>query len=43
MVEPIVEIFKKHGFSEWGGDWNSPIDYHHFQVPRNEIDKFVLL
>lgn len=24
MVEPIVGIFKKHGF-EWGGNWNSPI------------------
>ena len=35
MVEPIIEIFKKHGFSQWGGEWNAPIDYHHFQVPKS--------
>lgn len=38
MVEPIVPIFKKHGFSQWGGNWNSPIDYQHFQVPRNQVE-----
>lgn len=32
MVEPIVHLFKQEGF-EWGGDWNTPIDYHHFQYP----------
>lgn len=32
MVEPIVSIFKKHGFTDWGGAWRSPLDYHHFQV-----------
>jgi hypothetical protein len=34
MVEPIVEIFKTHGFDIWGGSWNTPVDYHHFQVQR---------
>lgn len=38
MVEPIVPILKKHGFSEWGGNWNKPIDYHHFQVPRTRTE-----
>lgn len=42
MVEPIVHIFKKHGF-EWGGDWNSPIDYHHFQMPRAKIEQLIKL
>ncbi|MDP4832468.1 MAG: M15 family metallopeptidase [Rickettsiaceae bacterium] len=37
MVEPIVGIFKKYGFSQWGGGWNNPIDYHHFQVSREEV------
>ena len=41
MVEPIVGIFKKHGFSEWGGEWNSPIDYHHFQISRKEINNLI--
>ena len=40
MVEPIVKIFKRHGFDVWGGNWNSPIDYHHFQVERVIAEKF---
>ena len=24
------ELFTQHGF-EWGGDWNSPKDYQHFE------------
>ncbi len=39
MVEPIVPIFKKHGFTEWGGDWKSPLDYHHFQVNWERIPR----
>lgn len=34
MVEPIVDIFASHGFFVWGGRWKTPIDYHHFQIPR---------
>ena len=41
MVEPIVPIFKKYGFSEWGGNWNKPIDYHHFQVPRSQVNELI--
>lgn len=40
MVEPIVGIFKKHGF-ESGGNWNSPIDYHHFQLPRKQVSELI--
>lgn len=41
MVEHIVGIFRKHGFSEWGGAWNSPIDYHHFQIPRKDVHQLI--
>ncbi len=34
MVEPIVNIFKRNGFSIWGGDWNDPLDWQHFQPSR---------
>lgn len=34
MVEDVVELFAEHGFFVWGGRWTTPIDYHHFQVPR---------
>lgn len=34
MAEPIVALFKTHGFAIWGGQWHNPIDYQHFQVTR---------
>lgn len=30
MLEPVASIFEKYGFI-WGGRWDSPIDYHHFE------------
>ncbi|MGI4775714.1 MAG: M15 family metallopeptidase [Janthinobacterium lividum] len=39
MVESVVDVFKKHGFDIWGGHWNNPIDYHHFQVSRELAKK----
>jgi hypothetical protein len=41
MVESIVDIFYKHGFTVWGGNWTTPIDYHHFQVPREEVERLI--
>lgn len=32
--ENVVEIFKNHGFPIWGGKWNTPIDWQHFQIHR---------
>ncbi|MEQ9310309.1 MAG: M15 family metallopeptidase [Balneolaceae bacterium] len=37
MVEEIVALFAKHGFTEWGGSWKEKPDYHHFQLPWNVI------
>ena len=34
MAEQVVSIFKDNGFTGWGGYWDIPIDYQHFQVPR---------
>lgn len=34
MVEPIVNVFAKNGFNIWGGKWNNPIDWHHFQPAK---------
>ena len=42
MVEPIIHIFHKYGFTEWGGNWNTPIDYHHFQLPKSKINHDLL-
>jgi hypothetical protein len=43
MAEDILEVFYRHGFNEWGGHWDTPIDYHHFQVPRSLAEQLVLL
>lgn len=34
MLEPVVSVFKDNRLDVWGGNWNNPIDYHHFQVER---------
>ena len=41
MIENVTKIFTKQVFSEWGGDWNSVLDYQHFQVPRNKLKNFI--
>lgn len=41
MVEPIVSVFADHGFTDWGGAWRAPLDYHHFQVPWEKIHQLV--
>jgi hypothetical protein len=43
MVENVVSIFRKYGFSVWGGVWKTPIDYHHFQIDWEHINKLVTL
>lgn len=43
MAEESVHIFAIHGFSVWGGYWDNPIDYQHFQVPRNLAEKLIRL
>lgn len=37
MVEEIVSVFAKHGFSEWGGNWETKPDYHHFQLSPQKL------
>ena len=33
MITPaVVDLFASHGW-RWGGNWQSPIDYHHFYKP----------
>lgn len=43
MAEQVVSIFKKNGFTVWGGDWDTPIDYQHFQVPRDVAEHLIKL
>ncbi len=41
MIEKVVSIFAKHGFSDWGGSWETKPDYHHFQLPWTEIESIL--
>jgi hypothetical protein len=34
MAEPVIDVFADEGFLIWGGYWDAPIDYQHFQVSR---------
>lgn len=35
MAEDVISTFARNGFQYWGGFWNTPIDYQHFQVSRD--------
>lgn len=43
MVEDLVQLFFEHGFIVWGGRWTTPIDYHHFQVPRGVAELLTVM
>jgi hypothetical protein len=43
MAESTVRLFAEHGFTVWGGDWDAPIDYQHFQVRRDIAEKLAAL
>ena len=34
----VIDIFNQHGFTVWGGDWMEPLDWHHFQVTREQAE-----
>ena len=43
MAEQIVDLFAWNGFLVWGGDWDDPIDYQHFQVGRKMAERMAEL
>jgi hypothetical protein len=43
MTEEVVQVFANHGFLIWGGDWDDPIDYQHFQVSRRLAEQLAAL
>ncbi|MDX1756007.1 MAG: M15 family metallopeptidase [Marinobacter sp.] len=44
MAEHVTDLFARNGFFVWGGDWNYPIDYQHFQVgPRSFVQSLASL
>ena len=44
VTTQIVDIFARHGFLIWGGYWDNPVDYQHFQAgPRWLAEKLTTL
>lgn len=43
MAEELIDIFAQNGFLVWGGDWDAPIDYQHFQVERKMAERMATL
>ena len=40
--DKIVQLFFKHGFDVWGGNWDSPIDFQHFQVSDRKFAELLI-
>ena len=38
----VVDIFRKYGYDVWGGYWDFPIDYQHFQVSTKEFAQILM-
>jgi hypothetical protein len=43
MAEAVVRLFAEDGFLIWGGYWDNPIDYQHFQVSRKLAERLASL
>lgn len=43
MAEDVVALFAENGFLIWGGDWDAPVDYQHFQVERKMAERMATL
>ena len=37
MAEEVKDIFYRHGFLVWGGNWHEPIDYQHFEIGSRSL------
>jgi len=40
-TEGIIDIFASNGFLMWGGYWDTPLDYHHFQIGRASFVEYL--
>jgi len=44
LAEDVVDLFADQGFVHWGGYWNYPIDYQHFEIgPRAFVERLATL
>jgi hypothetical protein len=43
MAEDVIGLFAAAGFTVWGGDWDTPLDYQHFQFSRELAQRLAAL
>jgi hypothetical protein len=43
MAENVIGLFAAAGFTVWGGDWDTPLDYQHFQFSRELAQRLAAL
>lgn len=43
LAEEVVDVFAENGFIVWGGDWDAPIDYQHFDIGRALSERLAML
>jgi hypothetical protein len=43
LAEEVVDLFAENGFFRWGGDWDDPIDYQHFDIGRPLAKRLIAL
>lgn len=43
MAESVVRLFAQQGFTIWGGYWDTPLDYQHFQFSRGMAERLAAL
>ena len=43
MAEEVVDLFAAHGFYWWGGYWDKPIDYQHFQLSKSLTELYLAM
>ena len=43
MAEDVTGLFAAAGFTVWGGDWDTPLDYQHFQFSRELAQRLAAL
>jgi hypothetical protein len=43
VAETVVDVFAENGFVNWGGTWDSPIDFQHFDIGRALAEELVRL
>lgn len=43
VAEMVVDVFAENGFVEWGGTWDSPVDFQHFDIGRALAEELVRL